>query len=1317
MIKPFFHEVCIIADQAGQTRPPRLFSAVTWWTALLFFILFSGSLDAQSPSTNVLTEVAIGDGSDYVRLAFTFKKPLESYVVRRDDVDRLVVDFGPVQRGQAALPPPHEFIESVNLEMVEGRLTATVQLASIRFELRHFSSRDKYSCLLDIKNLSAAPVEPILELGEMAPLILPSLAEEAKRLHLLIETPADDGPAENLYRRLLGELVDWNHPAALADAELFLANFPEHPRAEEVSFLKAEAGFLTGPPAETYAAAVENWKSALERWPQSVMAPRAKFMLAEADRILGYNNEAAARFKILADEAGTEGGGDYIYPQLATLRAADLLLNMGLIDEARAILEPTIAAGQADRLGLEAYARMGMADFYQGFFSQGNEIFREALGLNPRLYRSYPDMLYGAGEGYHYLDRPDISRQFLYHALNLMPEHPKADVIMARIGDDYRKEGRDREAMAIYGAARRNFPNSDGGLISQVRLADMGALHSFFNQDNVFNALERGSRQATVEMYKKIVESDSASPLMQLAQLKIGTAMAEDGEHAEAVKWLRELEMNSPHSTLLPEALPLLSQALADEIRLRAELEEWQAISDLYADNSSYLRDEDRPEALRTVARAYEQLGRYADAREVWRSLEESDPERRLNRYKGLVINSLKMGRPMEAFEFIKEMAPSFPEEQPWVNLQLAQVGRDLARPRNEQASADLLKLVESIEVEPVRRDALADAIEIEINSRRYERAVELMDRYRRDYPEDDLTPEYILTQAKIADYEKRPEAAWNYLSDFRLNFPDDARVPDLLKGQIKQAEELGRVDDALRFMELYRGHFPGSPETRAMMLEKMQKEWSLGRYDDSRDTLAAFRRDYAGDPIIPELLIRRSNQDWEKGRYEDARQALDELLANYPQDPRVLDFLISQAERDWDKERYEASQWAMDQLLRLYPKDARLADLLLQRAEGDWGRGRTAAAQKDWADFRRAFPDDPRVGSSYLDQYRKTVAAGQTAAAAALAGEIRQTQPKNTTLQGNLILEEAKDYLAAGRTDEALARWDLFRQNYPEDPRLPDLLLIQARQELKIGRQDQALAHYLEILDKYPRHPRTPDVYLELAAAETKLNLRLPAWEHLGAFNRQFVNHPGRPKALLDQAELGRQLGRLDEAAELYRGFRRDYPDDPQAPPTYLAQARLEISAGRPEAAIATLEAGVLAQPALDNDANVQALLTDLYLEDGQVENWAAIVERNLDRVQNTPANAADRFLKYNQLGQVYQELGRNSEAERNYDKALANRSPGTSSETLYAMANAFKKMGRTEKRIALLNIIVSSGDDFWRKVATDELAAMGSAPAPVGS
>ncbi|UQZ89936.1 hypothetical protein C4J81_12240 [Deltaproteobacteria bacterium Smac51] len=1281
----------------------------------LFYILFLTVCTLfpaalQAAPANALTRAAIGSGPDYARLVFTFKDPLETYVLRRTDVDKLVIDLGPASFDRSMPMPSHPLIPGVAVSQENGRLIANIDVAPVRYELRHFQSRDQHSLVIDIKNVEEeAPQATQQPQGlDIKPLAIPTLPEMTEILTLTIPPrPPEAGPdqAENLYHRILKELAARYNQEALADLEEFVRLFPNHQLIEPVSYLLGEAYYLNGTPQDTYAQATNAWRSALEKWPQSTLAPRARFMLAQADQDLGYNNEAAAQFKLIADDALNP---DDIYARVALLRATDLLLNMGLIDEARKTLEPVLEQGLADDLGLESYARLGMADFYQGFYSQANEIFREALRLAPDLYLNYPDMMYAIGEGYHYLDRPDLSRMFLMHTLNLMPNHPKADVIMARIGDNYRKEGRDKDAMAIYGAARRHFPNGDGGLISQVRLADMGALHSFFRQDKVFDALERGTRQATVEMYKQIVDTGSTSPLLQLAQLKIGAALHEDGENHEAIKWLRELEINNPKSPLLAEALPLLNRSLLSDVALRRELGEWQAIADIYADNSSYIEDADRPAVLRVVAEAYEKLGRYADAREIWRELEEQTPEKRLERAKGLVVNSIMMDKPNEALDYLLALKSEFPDEVDWTREHLARIEKDLARPGNAQATEDLLRFRTLTDEEPMRQEALSDAVSIELGGQRYDKASALMDQYRREYPDDDLTREYLLTQSQIEDRQRRYDNSWDKLSEFRVNYPDDPRVAELLRSQIQRADSLGRPDDAFRFMELYRGRYPDNPESRNLLIEKMNREWDMGRYPESRESLNAFRREYPGDPAIPQLLMNRADSDWGLGRYDDSQWAADELLLNYPNDPRVQDYLIERARRDWAAQRYDQSQAMVDQLMRSFPGDSRLADLLLERAGGDWGRGRIQAAQKDWDDFRRAFPDDPRVGPSYVDQYKKSIAGGLTDPAFQLAEEYRLARPEDVSLQADLMLEQARDYFAVGRSNDGLGLWTRFRETYPDDSRVPDLLLIQARQEMKESRFEDALKHYQEFINQYPDNALTPSVYLETAAAETRLGRQEDAWNHLDRFQKLYPEHVARPKAILDQVETGRSLGRYDDAIELYRQFRREYPNAPEFPATFLAQARLEISSGRPQAAVDTLEEGILTSPQLDSEPQVQALLTDLYLEVGRIDDWAALVERNLDRDPTPSANLADRFLKYNQLAQVHLELDHPADAERNFDSAIANRPPNVSPETLYAIAGSYKRLLRPEKYAGTLAMVRDSGDPFWQKIATDELASL---------
>jgi len=1284
-------------------RPRRLASLI------LTFIL--AALPATAPAAgqddNSLIQVAMGDGQGYSRLVFTFQAPIGPYTVKTRADGRVMVDLGLMRLGELGALPQHEVITGLDFALEGGRLLALVRLNLVEYELKHFTGRDRFTLNLDF--LPPAAAEPPTAAPRLQETLdLPTLAEVALEQSRLTPAHPEDGPAEHLFQRILGEVATYNRPAALADLNFFLENFPDHPRLEVVSYLKAELDFLAGPPEETYAAAVSQWKDFLSRWPHSALNSRTGYMLAEADRLLGLNNEAAGQFALLAAT-----GSDDIYSKRALLKATDLFMNLGQVDEARKVLNPILNQGVADRLGWEVYARAGVADFYQGFYSQAVDILSEALHQVPALQESSPDLLYALGEAYHYLEQPGLSRYYLTRAINLMPDHPKADIILTRIGDNYLQEGLDREAIAIYGAVRRNYPRHEGGLISQVRLADLGSLHSFFSQEKVFEAMERGSRQATVEMYKIIAASGFTSPLMQLAQLKIGTALAEDGETAEAIKWLRDLEIDNPKSSLLPEALPILNAALMDELVLRQALGDWQGIADLYADNSYYLASADRPRAELIVAQAYERLGRFQEARDRWAALAEETPDKRLVRARGLVINSLKIGQPLEALNYILEMEIEFPSERRWLDEQLAQVGRGLARPQTAAAVNNLLDFRRSITTEPVRRDALSDAITIEINGQRYDRAAALIKQYRQEYPEDELSPEYLLTLAEIADYQKRHDQAWDLLSQFRQIYPEDPRGRQTLLAQIEKASRLGRTEDAFRFINLFCSRYPGDPAGGSLLTEKMDRLWEAGRFDEAREALAAFNRDYPLDPRRPEIMMDYIERDWGSGRSPapPGREMVDKLLADHRDHPGTLDFLIRLAGQSWTWERYEEARELAEVLLSTYPADQRLAELLLNQADGNWSRGRFEPALEDWNAFRRAFPESEAIGRSYLNQYKKMVAGGFAAEAFQLAEDYRHLRPQDVAVQADLMLEQAKDYFALQRPDEGLAMWARFRETFPEDGRNPDLLLLQARRELKSGLGSEALIHYREFLVRFGQDERLPDIYLETAAAEIGLNLRAEAWDRLNRYLAAFPAHPGRPQALLDAVELGRQLGRLPESAELLENYRRDYPASASTPATFLAEARLRLAAGDQAGALSTLENGVMSQPALDHDPQVQALLIELYLEEGRVEDWAAQVEKNLDRagVRLTPS---DRFQKYYQLAQVYQELGRNPDVERNLDSALANRDTGVSAENLYAVAQGYKRLLRPDKYRATLFLIQEADDPFWQKIAAEELAAETRAP-----
>jgi tetratricopeptide (TPR) repeat protein len=77
--------------------------------------------------------------------------------------------------------------------------------------------------------------------------------------------------------------------------------------------------------------------------------------------------------------------------------------------------------------------------------------------------------------------------------------------------------------------------------------------------------------------------------------------------------------------------------------------------------------------------------------------------------------------------------------------------------------------------------------------------------------------------------------------------------------------------------------------------------------------------------------------------------------------------------------------------------------------------------------------------------------------------------------------------------------------------------------------------------------------------------------------------------------------------------------------------------------------------------------------------------------------------------VGQVYQELGRQQDARRNFDLALANRPTDASGESLYTIAGAYKKMGLEDQYKSVLQIIAALPDPLWQNVANQELGNLG--------
>jgi TolA-binding protein len=1182
-------------------------------------------------SSNELKDISLGTTPDYDRLVFTFTEPINDVILRRNDVDTLYLDFGEALPGRFPNGPQNDLVRVVQMSLENNRLIGKVILNANRFEVRHFLSRDRFSCVVDIKPLGPieAPVDPTPTELEIDRDFLdpPKMTEVVKAISLFIQPNSNSKSPENLLHRAFDNLLSGNYDEGITKLNQFKENFPNHPYSDPALFILGDAYLAKGLP-DNFSAAIAAWRQAIDAYPNSIFAPRAAFMIAEANRLIGYRNEAAGFFKLFASQ----------YPEstlapLAILRAADMELAMGLNDKARETANPLAAKPQTNKFPLLAKGRIAMADYQDTLYSPACEKFIDILNQDPNIFQYYPDMLYALGDSYSYLDRPDLTVIFLEHALNIMPNHNKHDVMLARIGNALQAQGFQKEAISYFNVAKDLYPDRDGGLVSQIRLADMGAIQAFFYPDQVFDALERGSHQATVKMYDKIISQASESPLLQLAYLKIGQAQAADGENAEAIRWLRTLISKYPKGILLNEAKPIMSRAVVNEAQERFNLGHYEDVEMLSFDNYSYLEGPDRLRFLRLLAQSYENLGRVEDALRVWKDVDDLSPEKRLADQKEVIETALKAGKPLDAFRQIKASSQEFPEENDYWNDKITQIGQALARTANDEAFNNLLSFYKDPLVAPltlVSQRALSDAIAILVNNKQFDQASALMDTYREKFPDDELTPEYLLTQAKIDRRQNRHREAWDRLSNFRIQYPEDVRVPATILESINDARKKELYSDAYRYEELYRQIYPSDIKSRNMLLSRADEQWRLGNKQEAINTLTYFQEEYPNDPETPATFLDQYHKLMNMKKPPQAFAILDKMRQLFPEDPLTRNSYVTQ---------YHDG---------------------IQTGEPD-------AAFAALTDFQRLFPDDPR--------------------------------------QADLLLEEAKDYFSLKRIDEGLAAWNTFLEKYPTDPRAPDLLLLQARLELREKRNDSALAHYHEFINTYPERSDRPDVILELANIEKGMGLNQEAFNDLIRFRQDYPDHPNESEVILDQIELANNMGQIDQAVALYSFFRDNYPRHQKVTQTYLDETRQLLTAGRAGQALGVLEEGILKTPNFDNNRQVQDLLLGLYLDEGRAEDWAGALEEFLGRETSNPTNLLERFNKYTQIAQVYQELGRQPDAERNYDLALTNRPPDATGESLFAIAGGYKKMGRNDRYRSVLEIISKLPDPLWQNVANQEL------------
>jgi len=206
--------------------------------------------------------------------------------------------------------------------------------------------------------------------------------------------------------------------------------------------------------------------------------------------------------------------------------------------------------------------------------------------------------VYSRGNGAAAIFAEPRAKEYFWAYANLVPQAPDADVAMARIGDILLQQGKPDAAREIYHRTAKAYPDREGGLIAQMRLAEEGVLDrpSMADMDLVFGRPEANPGI----LYNRILEHADSS-LAPVARLKLAMWQLWNKKFAESLEEVLRFQEDYPGHELLPKAREVADKALRDWIMHDLEKNDFAGAALHWTEHEKLYQDRDLEPQIRLV--------------------------------------------------------------------------------------------------------------------------------------------------------------------------------------------------------------------------------------------------------------------------------------------------------------------------------------------------------------------------------------------------------------------------------------------------------------------------------------------------------------------------------------------------------------------------------------------------------------------------------------------------------------------------------------------------------------------------------------------
>jgi len=364
-------------------------------------------------------------------------------------------------------------------------------------------------------------------------------------------------------------------------ATRIIKEFPDSPHVERSHFIRSLSmdHYLRRTLPVDFEKIVLSYRDAIEANPGSYYIPHIQLEIGNIYFQLGKYYDALLYYK-LADRSKI------------TIRP-DVLLSYGIAfglinktEQSIQILDRLIKNHPASLQAVKARVEMAKALFQQKAFSASMKSLNTIREKDPDIIYEYPDILLYVGYNYYEMGQFRKARDILSRVINYFPDMESNHLVLTRIADLYWEDGLIDKAVHIYNQVYTNYPDTDGALISAIRLvehAKVTAKERFANR--IIHKVKFNRLPA--EVYDDIIQNHKKNPLAQLALLKVAIQKEKEGNYVESINKIIRLLKNYPSTKLKPDAQVALRSSLE---LLTHRYHDQQQYNKIVNDFNKYLR-------------------------------------------------------------------------------------------------------------------------------------------------------------------------------------------------------------------------------------------------------------------------------------------------------------------------------------------------------------------------------------------------------------------------------------------------------------------------------------------------------------------------------------------------------------------------------------------------------------------------------------------------------------------------------------------------------------------------------------------------------